>query len=237
MIGGTPARTIIARSISRAVRPLIDGEEREGIALGRGYVDVGGYVLALTEPGAPRMPNGVECALKLEPGERVTVGGGVVHTAAVRVLVDREWDPVPRARVGLRVDCDVPIDAVSLAGRGAGLTPAGDDLLAGYAAGLVLFHGRRDEARALVEAACPRTTALSATLLRHAANGELPEPAHDLLERGEAAPLLRWGRSSGHYLMLGLAIAYPDPGTARMRRRKGGGVTGEGHFETSARST
>jgi hypothetical protein len=94
-----------------------------------------------------------------------------------------------------------------LAGRGPGLTPAGDDLLAGYAAGLVLWHRRHEEAQAIADAAAPLTTLLSGTLLRHAARGELPEAAHALLERGDPEPLRRFGRSSGRVLMLGLALA------------------------------
>src|SRR5437588_64061 len=116
-------------------------------------------------------------------------------------------DPIPTARVRLAIEPRFQPDPERLAGRGGGLTPAGDDLLAGYAAGLVLFHGDRRAAHAIALAAAPRTTALSATLLRHAARGELPEPAHALLEHGDPNPLRTFGHSSGRALLVGLALA------------------------------
>lgn len=171
------------------------------------------------------MPNGVECDVRVVRGDRVRVGGGAV-AAAVIDDGTLDWDAVPRPRVALRAAADIDIDPLALAGRGPGLTPAGDDLLAGYAAGLVLFHGRRDEARRLAAEAAPRTTGLSATLLWHAADGELSEPAHLLLERGESAPLLGWGHTSGRLLALGLALAFHDRRAQRIRwpRRRGGEV-------------
>jgi hypothetical protein len=198
-----------ARSVSTAVLPLFAGPGREGVGLGLGYVDFDGYVLALTRPGRPRLPNGVECELDVQPGERCLLGRGRLVVGGRVLLPGPPWDPVPvvahlpphRPGRGFRPAVE------RLAGRGEGLTPSGDDLLAGYAAGLTLFLGRFAEATALAEAAAPRTTHLSATLLRHAARGELPEPAHALLERGDPAPLHRFGHSSGRHLLLGLAAA------------------------------
>jgi hypothetical protein len=91
-------------------------------------------------------------------------------------------------------------------------------VLAGYAAGLFLWRGARVQAQAIADAAAPRTTLLAATLLRHGAHGELPGPAHALLERGDSEPLCRFGHASGRGLLLGLALACPDPpppGTGR----------------------
>lgn len=205
-----------ARSASPTVRALLDAEPRDGTALGRGHVLIDGYVLTIVPVGSPLMPNGIECDLRTERGERIGVGGGrvgdVVASASTRV-----WDPVPRPRVVLLTDLRSAVDLEGLAGRGPGLTPAGDDVLAGYVAGLVLFHGRSAEAQQLAARVAPRTTALSATLLGHAARGELPEPAHALLERGDVVPLLAWGRSSGRCLALGLALAFADPRAERAR--------------------
>jgi hypothetical protein len=72
-----------------------------------------------------------------------------------------------------------PAQWTDLLGRGPGLTPAGDDVLAGLLAGRAAY-GPDD--RALADAICAlapsRTTALSAALLRHAARGEcIPEVA------------------------------------------------------------
>jgi hypothetical protein len=69
-----------------------------------------------------------------------------------------------------------------LAGLGGGLTPAGDDFLAGAMLWAWLAHpAPASLRRALVEVAAPRTTALSAALLRAAARGECSAPWHALL--------------------------------------------------------
>lgn len=99
--------------------------------------------------------------------------------------------PVPT--IVRNVEHELLLEPLRLAGRGSGLTPAGDDILAGYSAGLTLFHGLTEEAAAMAELTAPRTTALSATLVGHAARGKLPEPAHALLERGDSRPLRRFG--------------------------------------------
>jgi hypothetical protein len=189
------------------VLPLFERRRRRGHVLGPGYIDFDGYVLMLTAPGRARMPNGVECHARLDPGSPAWIGGGVLQACGWSVLPGPGWDPVPSARVRLAIQPHITPDPARLAGRGGGLTPAGDDLLAGYAAGLVLFHGCLAEAEAIARAAAARTTSLSATLLRHAARGELPEPAHALLEHGDPAPLRSFGHSSGRALMVGLALA------------------------------
>jgi hypothetical protein len=74
------------------------------------------------------------------------------------------------------------------------LTPLGDDILVGR-----LASGRNGVA------ASAGTTRLSRVLLRRAALGELPEPAHALLEDGDPGPLLRLGSTSGRGILLGLA--------------------------------
>ena len=110
----------------------------------------------------------------------------------------------------------------SLVGLGAGLTPTGDDVVAGaVAAGLagarqvddpatVTFFERVGADAAAV--ARGRTTALSATLLRHAARGEMATPARRLVEAlfgdGRLLPaldaLLRVGHTSGRDLAVGI---------------------------------
>jgi hypothetical protein len=101
--------------------------------------------------------------------------------------------------------------AAALIGRGPGLTPEGDDLLAGAALGSRAL-GRAGVAAAL----CPpvpeaRTTAVSATLLRLAAAGAAPEPVVRLLEGADrasaVADLLRLGRSTGRAVAAGLRLA------------------------------
>lgn len=114
--------------------------------------------------------------------------------------------------------------AGELIGRGGGLTPAGDDVLAGVvsagravarAAGAettdTWFHDLGGEVAAL---AVGRTTALSATLLWHAARGEVAVPARRVLRAVTGASplqpavgaLLRVGHSSGRDLAEGMVI-------------------------------
>jgi hypothetical protein len=182
---------------------LLAGSRRTGTALGHGYVQIGDDVLAVTPPGAPRMPNGIEGELELEPGETVTVGGGELRAAAGSLATGELWDPRPRPRVSLSLSPEPSVDLPALAGRGPGLTPLGDDVLVGWIAAAALAG---EDASELAEDAGGRTTALSRTLLRLAARGELPEPAHRLLEHGELEPLLRFGASSGRGIAFGLAL-------------------------------
>ena len=72
--------------------------------------------------------------------------------------------------------------AAQLAGLGSGLTPAGDDFLTGVMLWAWLAHSNpREFCRALVAAAVPRTTTLSAAFLRAAAGGECSAPWHRVL--------------------------------------------------------
>jgi Protein of unknown function (DUF2877) len=105
---------------------------------------------------------------------------------------------------------------LALLGRGPGLTPSGDDVLAG-----ILIGGRAfgvdvgGVAEAVGTHAATRTTALSGQLLRHALAGEairelvavtaaLPEAA---TLAGALGELLRIGHTSGAALAHGLVLA------------------------------
>ena len=191
---------IQAISASLALRDLLSRPPVLATCLGAGHLSVGESVVSLTRRGGPRMPNGIECDVVCERGDEVWLGRGAVD-------VYSWWNPLPVPRVRLRAVPGGAPDVAALAGRGGGLTPSGDDLLCGYAAGLVLFGNRRAEASDIARKAAPRTTRLSATLLRHAAEGELPSPAHALLEEGDPEPLRRFGHSSGRALLVGLALA------------------------------
>jgi hypothetical protein len=72
--------------------------------------------------------------------------------------------------------------ATQFAGLGSGLTPAGDDFLMGVMLRAWLAHPEPEPfCQKLAEAAAPRTTTLSAALLRAAARGECSAAWHDLL--------------------------------------------------------
>ncbi len=71
---------------------------------------------------------------------------------------------------------------VQLAGVGSGLTPAGDDFLAGVMLSAWLAHAEPESLCShIVQVAAPRTTLLSAAFLRAAARGECSEHWHMLL--------------------------------------------------------
>ncbi len=116
--------------------------------------------------------------------------------------------------------------ARGLAGLGPGLTPSGDDTLGGFITVLVLAESppgidamaNKRLAQAIAGAARSRTTLLSATLLAHAARGEVAEQVGELLmaltlpQEADAMVLqaaervLAYGASSGGDTLLGLLL-------------------------------
>jgi hypothetical protein len=116
-------------------------------------------------------------------------------------------------------------EAVDLvAGLGEGLTPAGDDVLAGYAAARLALRGlpsadraRRDRQPALSTLAARRSSPLGLAYLRSAERGELPDAAARVLAamcrgslgavRAALPSLSTWGASSGAALGWGMTAA------------------------------
>jgi hypothetical protein len=149
---------------------------------------------------------------------------------AVRWLTGRVADPLDQA--GRAAVADLvqalavgasPAPAVSrLLGRGPGLTPTGDDVLAGA---LVCLNALGAPAatvlgQAVLSAAPTATTTVSAALLHHAARGECVPQLADLLDAvalgvdptGTALPraagaLLAVGNCSGAGLLHGVIVA------------------------------
>ena len=110
--------------------------------------------------------------------------------------------------------------AAALCGLGPGLTPAGDDWLAGWLVGLRLVSPGSDlhgAGEAVLEAAEGRTTMLSLAFLRCAARGEVAEPWHALLAalaagtatnvETAAARVLCFGATSGADMLTGFLDA------------------------------
>lgn len=120
------------------------------------------------------------------------------------------------------------VAAGRLIGLGPGLTPSGDDALAGIEAALRALDapaaGFSDAALVGIEG---QTTAVSATLLRHAAAGEFTERLHDLLGallgpddgalRSAIAHAVAWGATSGSDCLLGVLVGL-DAGTGHRSR-------------------
>jgi hypothetical protein len=153
---------------------------------------------------------------------QIAAGAGVITA----LLAAARWTP---ARCGLPATlCDQAaagrLDAMrALVGRGPGLTPAGDDWLAGW---LLAQHVNKD-LRGLrnLEGLADRTTTLSRALLECAAAGEADESWHALLALLAMAPptglpiwqsteaILTHGATSGAAMLIGFCagVAHPIP--------------------------
>jgi hypothetical protein len=132
----------------------------------------------------------------------------VLARAPASALADPAFEP-RRDRAERSVDRGDLAGAVdALAGLGPGLTPAGDDALAG----ILLVLGAHDRAAAVAAADRARTNDISRAFLAWAARGHSIEPVHRLLAAGDdagtasaaLADLLRFGHSSGADLAFGL---------------------------------
>jgi hypothetical protein len=231
-------------SCSSAVAAVIRGPEQPaavlGVAVPALYLQTRDRVLAVVTSDAVRLPcavvlpcTSVQFSLRgAAPDGAVTIGAGAVRWTSGRpidVEVVREWQPArvrpvqPRAdrlaelRAGISgLDVGVPPAAPfeALLGLGPGLTPSGDDVLAGYLLGCIAFGLPVPTA-----GGWHRTTALSAALLRHARAGEcVPELAAVIVGLGAATPLgpaltalLRVGHTSGAALAAGVLRASSAP--------------------------
>jgi hypothetical protein len=199
-------------------RPVLErAAGRSGVVVGRNrgaaYVDVDGFVIALTAPGVPLMPNGVAVESGLPaPGVRLSFDfeAAQVWDATLRPADD----PARRGReIAARLAIAAPDevvravetrDAERLLGRGPGLTPEGDD----YLAAIVAVAGW-PRTWLPPDLRC-RTTALSATLLELATERHVIEPLQALTGpewRNGLARLLRLGHSTGRAYAAGAAVA------------------------------
>ncbi len=167
------------------------------------YLLAGDALVGVLGPRAVRVPGSLvapaSVVAALRPGDLARIGAGAVHLADARLVVGRWWDSaVPPLRLrgspptaqlpplpdglapvadafaraldlGTRVDGAV----AGLVGLGPGLTPAGDDVVAGALVALAAA-GARARAEAVLDAVRAyrhRTTVLSAALLEHAGAG------------------------------------------------------------------
>lgn len=197
------------------------------------YVDLDGWCLGLLAATATRVP----CALwsllpdlgGLADGPVEVVDGTLLVTGEV-VRITRLVDPIARSlgRHEIRVSepailmtsdlsLDLPADgrltaddAAHLVGRGPGLTPLGDDVLAGWLTAHYAV-GQPDTAlTAAVRRQLGVTTLLSATLLECAMRGEaLPQLAAWLAgpTPSTTGALMAVGATSGTGLLAGAELA------------------------------
>jgi hypothetical protein len=203
----------------------------------------GPVVVRAVREWAPARPPRGQVAASALAAVRAALGPGEPHPGDRQQRVDECPVAVARAVVSghpwAEVDADSGVGARLLAdlagaagdpdassavaarllGHGPGLTPSGDDLLAGFLIGAAAFGVDASALRHAIGVLAPaRTTALSAALLRHAARGEcidelaavaavLTGQPSALAVRQQAGRLLSVGHSSGAALALGLVIA------------------------------
>jgi Protein of unknown function (DUF2877) len=179
-----------------------------GVQGGQAVLSVEGLsdVLTVERPGGPQLPCAVEGLLhSAHPGDEGWVGAGELVFGDQEIVPILWWDPRPR--VAVVDDANVKLmaeswsqpgggamyeaieraiaagDPAGLVGLGDGQTPAGDDWLVGRLATLTAFGALTPAAElwTAIQVHLAATTALSATLLRHASVADVPMGVHDLI--------------------------------------------------------
>ncbi len=203
------------------------------------YVDLDGWCLGLVSAGATRVPCALWSAIPdLTPlaGRPVHVRDGALTIGDEPVRIGRVVDPRvttvgphgelhPRSTLPATPGLELPADGrltaahvADLVGRGPGLTPLGDDVLAGWLATRAAL-GRPDATlAAAVRRHLAATTLLSATLLDCATRGEvLPQLGAWLAAPTDthAEALLAVGATSGAGLLAGARLALTSVTTDR----------------------
>jgi len=235
----TPAHACAASSL---LAPLLDSRPRALVEAARTRLSVHYEtgdprlpVLSVGTADAVRLPNALVSPALPRPGT-VTVGHGMLSTTDATWRPRRWWDPPRPSGLAPPPHPDVPtagtrtvrvsggpavprsydgLVPVVLLGAGPGLTPSGDDFLAGA---LVTAHAtddprlaawRRETSKAL---ATRRTTVVSRALLHHALDGyatpELADALTAICSGGDPSPvvdrLLAVGHTSGAALLAGV---------------------------------
>ncbi|WP_347060494.1 DUF2877 domain-containing protein [Blastococcus sp. HT6-30] len=205
-------------------RPLVALPTGAPAEVGAGRVVVGDLAVSAASwwDPRPRLPGGHPALLPEGVRQlRTTLyGEGVPHSSfTLPGLPTGPGGPLAALRGAVRrADLEAALrTATRLIGLGPGLTPAGDDVMAGTIAGLVLLgHPAADRfAAGVCSLAAGRTTELSRALLRHAAagqvSGEYAAVLRGLVGERPLAPaierLLATGATSGRAMALGLCTA------------------------------
>src|SRR6478752_1372364 len=205
-------------------RPLVALPTGAPAEVGAGRIVVGDLAVSAAawwDP-RPRLPHPRPALLPegVRQLRNALYGEGVPHSAfTLPGLPTGLGGPLAALRGAVRrADLDAALrTAARLVGLGPGLTPAGDDVMAGTMAGLVLLGHPAAErfAAAVYSLAVGRTTELSRALLRHAAagrvSGEFAAVLHGLVGERPLQPavttLLATRSTSGRAMALGLCTA------------------------------
>ncbi|WP_249933273.1 DUF2877 domain-containing protein [Blastococcus sp. CCUG 61487] len=205
-------------------RPLVSAPAGAPAYVGSGRIVVGELTVtaaAWWDP-RPRLPTPRPALLPegVRQLRNTLYGEGVPHSAfSLPGMPTGPGGPLAALRGAVRrADLDAALRTASrLIGLGPGLTPAGDDVMAGTVAGLVLLgHPAAERFAAGVTAlAAGRAGELSRALLAHAAagrvSGEYAAVLHALVGERPLGPavadLLDSGSTSGRATALGLCTA------------------------------
>jgi hypothetical protein len=241
--GPGPGRTGVAvgttLDVGVGVREVLGAGGRAevvGVYRVAAYLRFPAGLVALTSGLAPRGPLHLRVAVlpALRVGERVRTDGATLRGATWSVSPDAPtWTgalpsgPPTAPGGGARTrTCVPPRDQVGelrelaarLGGRGPGLTPEGDDVLAGVLLATRAAWGPAVEDALRSVAASVRTTEVAAAFLAWAARGQCIEPAHDWLAAPDGATRRRAerrlravGASSGAALLDGLRWGSAQP--------------------------
>jgi len=195
------------------------------IVLGAGPPVVWDPFLAALDPGAALAARGAAVlrALGVADAADALAGDPMRRSRAVASALSPPRAAVAAllAALGAGDPAALRRAAHDLLGRGPGLTPEGDDLLAGAAA----VAAAASDPLALPPRLRELTTPLSATLLELAAAGAAPRPVHALLDPDDAEwrtalrALERLGASSGRAIALGAGAAAAALGARRPAAR------------------
>jgi Protein of unknown function (DUF2877) len=200
--------------LTRTVRPFSGVNAEAGVTVGGGGIVLGGLVVRAVRAWDPRP--------LLPPVDPLTLGKGLAEfRGIVAASPARPGLPVPHQFAEACANASLAAAACAadqLVGLGPGLTPSGDDLLAGTLAALRLLGGDAAFTAALADHVSAvggrRTTALAATLLRLAGQGNVAAEVGQVIKalngqgslEDAAGRLHAVGHTSGADLARGLLI-------------------------------
>lgn len=182
------------------------------VAVGEDWLEVAGMRLPIA--GADTWIGPLPDPARLRAG--LLLAMEILTSAPRSALLGDPWRPaLLRAEAAIQRG-ELCGAAAHLAGLGPGLTPAGDDALAGILLAHRALLGAGAEPHLVAAARSGVTTDLSAALLAWAARGQAVEPVHDLLTAlaaddwagtvTAARAVASLGASSGADLLLGLRL-------------------------------
>jgi uncharacterized protein YukE len=217
--GNGPFHLVVPQARFETIAPATTVKWRAGqIELPHLTIDL--HTARPWHPQLPHLTNPVTKA-PLSPYKTVAIMRSPLYRGSA-VVTNRAQQGIHGLRQGIAQGDDELLrqGVTALAGLGPGLTPAGDDFLIGLLVALTLgSSGERklEEYRATIAtAAAQATTQLSATWLRHAAQGHFGEQWHKLvhaLNRGlgpqigqRVTTILKTGATSGADAFCGFLV-------------------------------